>query len=401
MKSGPYISVLQLIDGFATDATSGGAAQFGIQIARHLDPVHFRSHVCGLWSYHEESEQKWRRKLHAEGIGTTILMEYTEHLASDMLRALARLQCVIDRVQPDIINSHFERGDLLGICCKVIHSSHPHVVRTMHTEQQWQKRPWLGRLLNIGVFPWLCDKEVAISSTTKAVMDQRVAIRLGRRHQATLLYNGISSEIIQPSAAIPSAPKSYEHIVRIAIIGRIEYQKGHDCFLRAAAIFLQHFPQAEIRIIGTGSLLKEAQTLASTLNIAHSVHFLGQRNDVIEILQEIDLLVSASRWEGFPTVILEAMATHTAVVATDVSGSRELVQNNETGVLVPVDDPVALAQSMIWLIRHPGEAQRMVENAWRHVHQYTLEQTATGYAHLYQTLSGRDGHHSITQGLEI
>lgn len=387
MKSKYPISVLQLIDGFATEEFSGGAAQFGIQLARYLDKKRFQSYICGLWGYDTLSEQRWRKQLHSEGIRTSILIEDPFQLESDMLRALAYLQRIIGHIQPDIINSHFERGDLLGVISKILHPLHPHMVRTVHTEQQWQKRPWLGRLLNFSIFPWLCDTEVAISQDTKAVMDQRFAIRIIKQRKAVLIYNGISSHLLNQTVASCRESKTNNQPMRIGIIGRIEYQKAHDCFLQAGAELLKHFPVTELWIVGSGSLLDEMRKLASVLNIAHAVRFLGHRSDVSQVLQQIDILVSASRWEGFPTVILEAMAKQVPVVATDVSGSRELVRNGETGLLVPVDNPDALAQAIIWLVTHPTEAQHMAKLAWHQVHHYTLETAVLNYAQVYEQVT--------------
>jgi glycosyltransferase involved in cell wall biosynthesis len=381
--------IIQLVDGFATEEKSGGAAQFGIQLALYLDRRRFAPYVCGLWGYDTPSERRWRDKLHAEGIGTTILIEEPQRLAPDMLRAAARLQLVVDRVQPRIINSHFERGDLLGMFSKVLHPRTLRIVRTMHADQQWQTRPWLGALMNLVAFPWLFDAEVAISQDTKRHMDSRLAARL-RARQAPVLYNAISGELVRQLHAAKSAQVSRSHAPRIAIIGRLEEQKGHRYFLAAAAEILPMFPGAEFWIIGTGSLREELEAYAHTLGLGHSVRFWGQRSDVAELLLKIDLLVSASIWEGFPTIILEAMAAQVPVVATDVSGSRELVRNGETGMLVPMRRPDLLAHAIQHLLDHSEEAQRMARNAQAHARAYTMEATAEGYGRLYEKRGNRE-----------
>jgi hypothetical protein len=176
------IPIIQLVDGFATEEHPGGAALFGIQLARHLDRERYAPFVCALWRYSTASERRWLAQLHREGIGTAILIESAGRLAFDMIRAAALLGQVISRVRPAIVNSHFERGDLLGLFGKLAHPCHPAIVRTMHADQQWQTRPWLGRLLNLVAFPWLFDGEVAISRAAQDVMDARLAARLrGRR----------------------------------------------------------------------------------------------------------------------------------------------------------------------------------------------------------------------------
>lgn len=382
------IPVIQLIDGFATEEHSGGAAQFGIQLARHLDHDRYAVHVYGLWRYDTPSERRWIAQLHTEGIGASILVAQPQRLMLDLIRAAALLALEIDRVQARVINSHFERGDLLGIISKLTHPMHPAIVRTMHADQQWQTRPWLGQLLNLAAFPWICDGEVAISQATRTVMDRRLAARL-RGRQATLLYNGISGELLQRLAMAQRAPQPAPRQPRIIIIGRLAPQKGHVYLLQAAVEVLRRFPLAEFWVVGHGELLEELTALAASLQIGHAVRFLGRRSDVAALLLGSDILVSASIWEGFPTVMLEAMAARTPVVATDVSGSRELVRDGETGRLVPMRQPDALAHAIIWMLEHPDQAQQMAQHAWRNIHRYTLEQTAAGYDQLYTEILSR------------
>jgi glycosyltransferase involved in cell wall biosynthesis len=382
------IPVIQLVDGFATEEASGGASQFGIQLARHLDQERYAPFVCGLWRYNTPSEQRWREQLAAEGIGTAILIEQRARLATDLVRAAGLLALLIDRIRPAVINSHFERGDLLCLWSKLTHPSHPRIVRTMHTDQQWQRRPWLGHLLNLCALPWIFDAEVAISEATRQGMDARPAARLACR-RSVLLYNGIRRGLVEQLSAGRRAASPAPHPPRVVIVGRLETQKGHACFLQAGAELLRSIPDAQLWIIGTGSLLAELQAQAAGLNMLHAVTFCGQRSDVAEILLSSDLLVSASLWEGFPTVILEAQAAGVPVVATDVSGSRELVRNNETGLLVPPMQPHALASAMRWMLAHREEADEMARRAAGEVQRYTLEHTADGYDELYQTLLRR------------
>ncbi len=382
------IPVLQLVDGFATEETSGGASQFGIQLALHLDRERYAPFVCGLWRYNTPSEQRWREQLEAEGIGTAILIEQPIRLATDLLRAAGLLSLLIDRIQPLVINSHFERGDLLCLWSKLTHSSRPRIVRTMHTDQQWQRRPWLGHLLNLCALPWIFDAEVAISEATRQGMDARLAARLARR-RAVLLYNGIRRRLVDQLSAGRKTTSSDPHPPRIVIIGRLEAQKGHADFLQAGAEFLRYLPDAQLWIVGTGSLRAELESQTAALGLSHAVRFWGQRSDVAEILLSSDLLVSASLWEGFPTVILEAQAAGVPVVATDVSGSRELVRDNQTGLLVPSAQPHALAAAMRWMLTHREAANIMAQRAAYEVQRYTLEHTASGYDQLYQTLISR------------
>lgn len=387
--TGP-IRVLQLIDGFATEEHSGGAALFGIQLARHLPRDLIQPAVCGLWRYGTPSERRWRATLEAEGIETLILLDQAGGgIGSNLVKAEALLWQALGRLRPQVISSHFERGDLLGLASKLLHPLHPRLVRTMHADQQWQNRPWAGQLINLTAYPWLVDHEIAISDTTRQVMDRRIMARL-RGRRATVLYNGLGRDFLARVASLGAAPAPARRARRFGLIGRLEPQKGHRDFLAACRIVRERLPDAEFWLIGAGPLREELAEQAAAAGLGGAVRFLGPRSDIAELLRELDVFVSASLWEGFPTVVLEAMAAGVPVIATDVSGSRELVRDGETGRLVPVGAPSRLAEAMLWMEGHPAEARRMAEEARARIQPHTMAHTAARYAELYRGLARAD-----------
>jgi glycosyltransferase involved in cell wall biosynthesis len=105
------------------------------------------------------------------------------------------------------------------------------------------------------------------------------------------------------------------------------------------------------------------ERLANELGIGHRVCWLGLRHDVPAVLAAVDLLVLASRFEGLPNVVIEAMAAGAAVVATDVGGCRELVETGREGVLVAPGRPDAIVTAVSALLRDEGERRTMVRAA--------------------------------------
>lgn len=374
--------VAQLIDGFATEEHSGGAALFAIQLARRLPRDRWEPHIIGLWAYNTRSERRWLELLRDEGIATAILVDAPRTLPIDLLKATALLDTYLHDTGSALLNSHFERGDLLATMLRLRRPAGPRIVRTQHTEQQWQTRPWLGFTLNLLAFPRLFDAEVAISAATRQAMDARPAARLlGRR--AALLYNGIRAELLERPEPTPALQ---QRAPRIMIVGRLEAQKGHAYFLRACAAVHREREDVEFWVVGAGPLLQPMVELAAELGLGDAVQFLGQRGDVPDLLRQVDLLVSSSLWEGFPTVILEAMAARLPVVATDVSGSRELVRDGETGLLVAPADAPALARAMLRVLGNPQWARRLGMQAFRAAEPFTIERTAQGYERLYSSI---------------
>ena len=399
--------MIQLIDGFAVAEQSGGAALFALNLARFLDvakfslpptvdtervtpqkalAVHFRPIVCGLWRHHAPSEEHWRAQIEAAGIQTAILIEERGNLETDMVRALRRLNQLVTQEGVQLINSHFERCDLLALACKAGHGGRLKIVRTVHAERQWLSRPWLGTLINFLAYPWFFDAEIAIAQGTQRMLDERMAVHLRQRH-ARLIYNGLNPDFVDRLAQSQQIGSSGSNDgPRLIIVGRLEEQKGHATLLAALPEVLQHCPGTTLTIVGVGSLHADLVAQSHTLGIEQSVHFLGGRNDVPQLLRQSDLFISSSNWEGFPTVILEAMAAQLPVVATDVGGSCELVRNGETGFLVPPSDPASLASAILRLWHDQPTARQMAATAHDQIQPFLFPNIAAQYSALYSEL---------------
>jgi glycosyltransferase involved in cell wall biosynthesis len=169
-------------------------------------------------------------------------------------------------------------------------------------------------------------------------------------------------------------------------IGRLTLQKGYSILLQAATQVLAEIPSFRFLIVGVGELEEELKRMARQLGIEHAVIFTGPRPDVEGLLAAVDLFVSSSRWEGLPTVILESMAARVPVVATDVSGTRELVQDGVTGLLVPPGDPHSLSHAIVRMFREREQATAMAERAYCRVQDFSIARVTEQHMEVYLQL---------------
>ena len=141
-------------------------------------------------------------------------------------------------------------------------------------------------------------------------------------------------------------------------------------------------------IAGDGPQRKDLEDLAVQLGLTGRVNFLGWRDDAVEIVGALDIFCMSSRWEGCPMVLLEAMAMRRPVVATDIGGVREIVINEETGFLVPLDEPRALADAILRLLEVDAERERFGEAGRRRVEErFSAEGMLDAYGRLYRNLA--------------
>jgi glycosyltransferase involved in cell wall biosynthesis len=172
------------------------------------------------------------------------------------------------------------------------------------------------------------------------------------------VYNGL--ELADWDAPSRSAVTPDEVVV--ATIGNIRRVKGHDIFIKAAALIRPHFPGVSFSIAGEvleQDYFVELQTLVRDLNLSDHFSFVGGVADTRKYLSDADIFVLPSRSEGFSNAIVEAMAASLPVVATDVGGNAEAVKDGVTGYVIPPESAEALSAAIIRLVSDPSQAMAM------------------------------------------
>lgn len=179
--------------------------------------------------------------------------------------------------------------------------------------------------------------------------------------------------------------------LRIAIIAHLYPVKGHPLFLEMAHKLVRKFPGLEFWIVGTDLLKtgyqKELETMVEKLDLGEYVKFLGFQQDIVQLLGQINILVSTSLVEPLGRSIIEAMSTGLPVVGTNVGGTSEIIQDGKTGFLVPSGDVDALVQAVAQLIRDPNLRLVMGKAARQRVEDcFSIEKHTTAVLDVYCSL---------------
>jgi glycosyltransferase involved in cell wall biosynthesis len=373
------IRVLQLISGIAIGAESGGAELHAIRIAELLDPARYESALFSVWRHNSEPEVVWSRRLQEMRLPVYGMLPADRGLR----QAAQALSLTAKQWRPHIIHSHSERTDTLNLLNRRLRAGDARAIRSVHIDARWLSRPYIAPLMEKLLLPRFLDYQVAVS---RNIFDLLLS-QGGVERKTGLCYNGIdekafSSEFAGSQRLLQPLPGEPPYI---GIVGRLTRQKGHDLLLDALRPVLAERP-GSLLVIGDGPLEGELRTRAQRLGLGGRVHFLGARPDVWAVLPHLALFALPSRWEGFPTVILEAMAQRVPVIASDVTGSRELVQDGLTGLLVPVEDVDALAAAITRLLQERQLAQQMAERAFQQASSYTIQNMVRCYASIYESL---------------
>jgi glycosyltransferase involved in cell wall biosynthesis len=232
------------------------------------------------------------------------------------------------------------------------------------------------RLAMRELYPRL-DKLVVLTETDR----ERYAKHLGRRHAAKLA-------VIPNTARQMGGPKADLSATRVLAAGRLTRQKGFDVLVDAWAEVADAHPDWTLRICGKGHLRNALRRQVRQRDVGASVELPGPRDLEVE-MAEASIFVLSSRFEGFPLVLLEAMSKGMAVVAADCpTGPRDVIRDRENGLLVPMNDPEALAEGIRTFMNDPELRRRCGEAAVETAREYSIDAVGPRWEALFDELAG-------------
>jgi len=288
-------------------------------------------------------------------------------------RALFEVAQLIRAVGPDVVHAHTSKAGVIGRLAA--RAAGVPSVFTAHTWCFAEGTSWKWRLGGIPAERLAGRFSSAIINVSDS--NRRVALQRGISDSGRMLtiWNGIPDTIrhARPDAAgVPT----------IVMVARCVPQKDHSLLLRAVAKIER---PARIVFVGDGPLLGALTTQAEQLMIRDRVEFLGRRLDIAEILAQAQIFALATRWEGFPLSILEAMRAGLPVVASNVGGVAEALIDGETGFLAESGDVDQFRDRLCALLDDPSLRRRMGDaGRTRYQANFTLEQMLQKTLAVYQ-----------------
>jgi glycosyltransferase involved in cell wall biosynthesis len=232
-----------------------------------------------------------------------------------------------------------------------------------------------------------------VATVCDAARRDAVALGIVPASKARVVNNGIRVEAFERAsesmrARLRGLLQLSDGARVIGSVGRLTRLKDQAGLIKAFALVHAQQPSAALVFVGDGELRESLPAVAIAEGVAESVHFLGDRSDVRELLQGFDIFALSSLSEGYSMALLEACATALPIVATDVGGNGEIVRHDITGLLVAPCDPAAMAAALTTLLEQPSRAQQLGNAARAWVERDgSLASMASGYNHLYGPVS--------------
>ncbi|HHW74846.1 MAG TPA: glycosyltransferase [Firmicutes bacterium] len=292
-----------------------------------------------------------------------------------------RLRTLLLTIRPSLLHIHGFKAALIGL--PAAHLARIPVLITVHNYPAHRVGSHLSAALH-----WTGARRVHYIAVSSSLAGELAAwgIPPGK---ISVIHNGIDPAAFESTADRFAQRRNGGRVV-VGTAARLAPQKGLLYFVKAAAVLAPLFPQVRFMIFGEGPGRPSLERLARRLGLGGRLLFCGHSYDLPRRLAGIDIFVLPSLTEGFPLILLEAAATGCAMVASQVGGIPELIENGVQGILVPPADVTALARAIASLIRDPVKAGRLARACRDRVRsRYSLEQMLFRTASLYRQLAGK------------
>jgi glycosyltransferase involved in cell wall biosynthesis len=288
---------------------------------------------------------------------------------------VARLGSLMRRTRPDLIQTWLPQMDIVGALA-TIGARVPWVMSERTTAEAYREihtQAWLRARLGHRA------RAIVTNSIEGARYWERV--RPAVPHVATVA-NAIDLAAIRQAAPAEPPPGTGPLLL---FVGRLHKVKAPEIFVRALA----RIPDVRAMIIGDGPLRDDVARLVDELGVRSRVSIVAYRTSWWGLLAHATALVSTSRFEGHPNVVLEAMAAGCPLIATDIPAHRELL-DEDSALLVPRDDPSAVSDAIVRTLADPDAVRERAERASQRVAGFTIERAADAYERVYaRVLNGR------------
>jgi len=315
--------------------------------------------------------------------GHVALYDLKKKTRWDFFRIVIELACLLKRLGPDTVVSFLSYTSLAVVPArffsfrkmKVILTEHGHLSSQL-SHERWK---WLRWFLYRTCYD-LADLCVAPSA---GVAEDLVRSFGARKEKVKVIHNPVDLAKVERLKEEPLRCEGLAPGAYLVAVGRLTPDKGYVYLLKAYALLAPHI-QETLVILGEGEERKDLEDLARNLGIADRVFFCGFRGNPYVFMRHSALLVLSSLTESFALVIVEAMASGTAVIATDCpSGPREIVTDGINGVLVPPADEKKLADAVFSLLRDPARRGFLIENGRKRAGDFDLRNILLRYESVF------------------
>ena len=317
-------------------------------------------------------ETPFKKRIEERGVKVTALT-YTNDVYN--LRNIFRIRRFLQQNEFDIIHTHNTACQFFVPLSRLfLRKKRGLLITTEHSLSNRRRNQWWLRPID----KWMYSRYksiVCIADESKRALEDYI----GNKSNICLICNGVNTKHFYRPVKDITGQGSFV----ITMVAAIREEKDHETLFRAMSNLPLNY---HLQLVGSGEKdrVNALKKMCHQMGLESRVSFLGVRMDVPDILEQSDVAVLSSHWEGFGLAAVEAMAAGRPLVATDVGGLHDVVSG--AGILFPHGDDKALAEKIRHLCEHPDEYRLVAEQCQERAMKYDISIMARKYLELYKAI---------------
>lgn len=370
-KNNKKIKICYLITGLNV----GGAEMMLYRLIEKLDKTRYDIKVISIIPLGKVAEKI--KKLQVEVISLEMRSKYDVFV-------ILRLVDLLKKIKPVILHSYLFHANFLGRVAGKI-AKVPIIISSIRNSK------FGGKVRELAL-KYTDKYSDATTIVCQAAANRMIKRRVVSKEKLHVIYNGIEPELYysNKNSKLELRKKMNIPLERkiILSVGRLQYQKGYPYVIQSAFELKKRGYDFLWLIAGEGELRPQLDKLVREYDLEDCIQFLGIRDDIPELMCASDIFVLSSLWEGLPGVVLEAMAAGLPVVATNVGGTPELVENGKNGFLVPPRNSLLMADAIekIMSMDHTKQLEMGILGTEIVKQRFTVDKMVRSHEQLYLKL---------------
>lgn len=339
-------------------AYPGGVPMYIETLVKHLDKSRYENILVCSHAYEEERFSPFFDVIEKIGMERSISL-------SKILKPAMAARKLIKKYKPDVIYCHSSiagavgRVASIGCRAKVVYNAHSWAFNMRISKKKKIFYRWIEKILAL-----FTDKILCVSNFEKRSALQN---KICSAKKLEVILNGVDiphlDNAIANSVVTKASLNIPENAYVIGMVGRISEQKAPDVFVSAARMIKASIPEAYFIIVGNGPDQKKIERMIKSFNLEKSFLITGWVNNPLDYLSLFDQALLLSRWEGLPLVVPEYFAAGKATICTKIDAIDDMIDDNYNGIIVDIDDYVAVSEAAIGLFQNQNKSRDMGRNA--------------------------------------
>ena len=364
--------------------SAGGVAEYLYMFLKNFKDENYENILIVSEDYQNQLE---RFKTYTNNIYIVPMVREVE--AKKDVKAIIKVRKILKQIKPDIVYLHSSKAGAIGRIAlafnfriKILYNAHGWYFNAQISDKKKKIFALIEKILAIKT-----DKIINIS---KSEYDSALKYKIAPEKKMCIIENGIDFTKFQNNDKYREETRKHyligDNEIVIGVVGRLTEQKDSMTMIKAFELVNKENNNTRLMYVGSGELEEDVRQYAKEHNILDKVIITGWVDNVEKYIPAFDIAVLPSKWEGFGLVLIEYMACNKPIVATNVGGIKDIIENYRNGILCNVQDYKTISETIIFLIENEDLKERIISQNKVYKEKYNIQNVINNYMEICKKL---------------